>query len=100
MKFTSWNHENIDNIDISFEDIYTPGRDFLYHRSGVNKLEKRTESALNFFQATCTQPRMFATKESDLKYHADRLVRPKIVPKSLRDKINADEWVYTALNPE
>ncbi len=94
------NHENIDNIGISFEDIYTPGRDFLYHRSGVSKLEKRTERALNFFQATGIEPRMFATKESDLKYHADRLVRPKIVPKSLRDKINADEWAYTALNPE
>tara|TARA_R110000851_G_scaffold132725_5_gene267230 strand:+ start:3151 stop:4032 length:882 start_codon:yes stop_codon:yes gene_type:complete len=94
------NHENIDNIDISFEDIYTPGRDFLYHRAGVNKLEKRTEGGLNFFQATGIQPRMFATKESDLKYHADRLVRPKIVPKSLRDKINAEEWAYTALNPE
>ena len=94
------NHENIDNIGISFEDIYTPGRDFLYHRSGVNKLEKRTEGGLNFFQATGIKPRMFATKESDLKYHADRLVRPKIVPKSLRDKINAEEWAYTALNPE
>ena len=94
------NHENIDNIDISFEDIYTPGRDFLYHRAGVNKLEKRTEGGLNFFQATGIKPRMFATKESDLKYHADRLVRPKIVPKSLRDKINAEEWAYTALNPE
>jgi len=63
-------------------------------------LEKRTEGGLNFFQATGIKPRMFATKESDLKYHADRLVRPKIVPKSLRDKINAEEWAYTALNPE
>ena len=43
---------------------------------------------------------MFATKESDLKYHADRLVRPKIVTKSLESKINTNEWTYTALNPE
>jgi hypothetical protein len=63
-------------------------------------LEKRTENALDFFDATGTEPRMFATKESDLKYHADRVVRPKIVPKSLKDKIDSREWLYTALNPE
>jgi len=94
------NHKDIDKLGLSFEDIYTPGRDFLYHRSGVNKLEKRTEKAINFFQETGVQPRMFATKESDLKYHADRLVRPKIVTKSLESKINTNEWTYTALNPE
>tara|TARA_R100001163_G_scaffold728_12_gene1191 strand:+ start:4407 stop:5297 length:891 start_codon:yes stop_codon:yes gene_type:complete len=94
------NHEDIDNIGVSFEDVYTPGRDFLYHRSGVNKLEKRTENALNFFKNTGIEPRMFATKESDLKYHADRLVRPKIVPKSLKTKIDIGNWAYTALNPE
>jgi len=93
-------HEDVDKLHVSFEDIYRPGRDFLYHRSGVSKLEKRTEDALNFFDATGTEPRMFATKESDLKYHADRVVRPKIVPKSLKDKIDSREWLYTALNPE
>ena len=93
-------HEDVDKLHVSFEDIYRPGRDFLYHRSGVSKLEKRTENALNFFEATGVEPRMFATKESDLKYHADRVVRPKIVPKSLKKKIDPQEWLYTALNPE
>ena len=73
----------------TFDDIYTHGKDFLYHRSGVDVLQKRVSNKNN------PKFRDFATKESDLKYHADRIIRDKIV---IDPKINPNEWFYTILD--
>jgi len=42
--------------------------------------------------------RDFATKESDLKYHADRIVREKLLVGEDREKIDPNTWFYTILD--
>jgi len=72
----------------TFDDIYTPGRDFLYHRAGVDVLQKRVEDN--------SQNKVdFTNKEKDLKYHADRIIREKIVTIPNIDK---SKWTYTVLD--
>lgn len=77
--------ENIDlypeNSLISFDDIYVHGRDFLYHRSGVDRIIKRKEQTLL---------NVFATKESDLLYHSHRVIR---------EKISKYDWEYSVIDP-
>lgn len=75
----------------TFDDIYIPGRDFLYHRAGVDILQKRVHDDNE------PKRRDFANKESDLKYHADRIIREKIVTDP---KIDKDNWAYTVLEPK
>jgi len=72
----------------TFNDIYTPGRDFLYHRAGVDTLQKRVEDN-NQIKID------FTNKEKDLKYHADRIIREKIVTNPNIDK---SKWTYTVLD--
>jgi hypothetical protein len=81
------------SLHVTFDDIYTPGRDFLYHRSGVDVLQRRTEAFNDIVPF-----RDFATKESDLKYHADRIVREKLLVGEDREKIDPNTWFYTILD--